>query len=47
MKKNVLIMVLMAISFALYITSCSSNNQESNEEKTTVTVNPEDVVKHG
>ncbi len=47
MKQNFLIIVLTAISFTLYITSCSNNNQKSNIEKTTVTVKPEDVVKHG
>lgn len=46
-KNTVLTLVFIAISFALYITSCSNSQQKSGEEKTTVTVKPEDILKHG
>jgi hypothetical protein len=46
-KNNFLILVLAAISFALYVTSCSNSNQKSGEEKTIVTVKPEKIVKQG
>ncbi len=48
MKKNTLLsLLLIAVIFALYITSCSNSQRKSGEEKTTVTVKPEDIVKHG
>jgi hypothetical protein len=46
-KYNFLIITLAAISFALIILSCSYGNEKSREEKTTLTVEPEDIVKHG
>ncbi len=42
-----LILVLIAISFALFSTSCSNRKKNSVEDYTTVVTKPEDVVKHG
>ena len=46
-KPNFLILVFIAISFALFSTSCSDSQQNRGEDNTTVATKPEDVVKHG
>jgi hypothetical protein len=46
-NNNFLITALTAISFTLYITSCSNSQQHSSEDSATVASNLEDIVKHG
>ena len=46
-KPNFLILVFIAISFALFSTSCSDGQQNRGEDNTTVATKSEDVVKHG
>lgn len=48
MRNNkILISVFIAIIFAIYFTACSNSQQKAGEEETTVTIKPEDIVKHG
>ena len=42
-----LILVLIAISFAIFSTSCSNRKKNSIEDYTTVVTKPKDVIKHG
>jgi hypothetical protein len=48
MKKNTLLtLACLSVTFALYITSCSSRQQKPGEEKTTGTEKPEDAALRG
>jgi hypothetical protein len=46
-KTNFLILVLIAISFTIFSTSCSNNQQGTSEGYAAVATKPEEVVKHG
>ncbi len=46
-NNNITILVLIAMSFILYITSCSNTTEKSTEEPTTITTKPEDKVERG